>query len=79
MGRPHDPRIGLWFHTPNGPAIVRAADRGTLKIEYLNGEIDDDFRAGAKLDVIEDIEVITEIARENPKRVGESFKWMLLT
>jgi hypothetical protein len=79
MGRSRDPRIGVWFLTPNGPAIVRAAERGKLKIEYLNGEIDEAFHAGAKLDVIEDIDTITEIARENPKRVGNSFKWMLLT
>jgi hypothetical protein len=74
-----DPRIGLWFRTPNGPALVRGAERGKLKIEYLNGEIDEEFAAGAKLDVIESIDTITEIARENPKHVGKSFKWMLLT
>jgi hypothetical protein len=79
MARPRDPRIGQWFLTPNGPALVRGADRGKLKIEYLNGEIDDAFAAGAKLEIIENIDTITELARENPKHVGNSFKWMLLT
>ncbi len=74
-----DPRIGLWFRTAHGPAIVRAAHRGLLTIEYLNGETDDAYQAGAHLDVIEDVEDITAIARENPQRVGKSFKWMLLT
>lgn len=78
MGR-RDPRIGQWFRTANGPAIVRGADHGTLRIEYLNGEIDDAFPSTAKLEVIENIEDITSIARENPTHVGRSFKWMLLT
>jgi hypothetical protein len=79
MGRHSDPRIGSWFQTPNGPAIVRASVPGKLTVEYLNGEIDDAFQSSAKLAIIESVDEIIAIARENPSRVGKSFKWMLLT